>query len=102
MGVVTRRGEDGVIRENAGYAMTTHRAQGITAEEVLVLTGTLQSRDRELTYVQASRARGATRIYIAGEPLEEAAHRMNHSRPKEMAHDVAATNGLTHELLHSP
>ncbi len=83
-----------------GYAMTTHRAQGITAEEVFVLTGTMQS--RELTYVQASRARGTTRIYISGEPIEEAAHRMNHSRPKQMAHDVAKTNGLTHELLHTP
>ncbi|MGE3313124.1 MAG: MobF family relaxase [Limisphaerales bacterium] len=80
-----------------GYALTTHRAQGLTTEEVFVLTGTLQS--RELTYVQASRARGATRIYISGEPVEEAAHRMNHSRPKEMAHDVAKSNGLTHELL---
>lgn len=74
-----------------GYAVTTHKAQGVTAESVFVVTGgAMQS--RELSYVQASRARGVTRIYTdqisAGETLTLLARKMNQSRQKVMAHTV--------------
>jgi ATP-dependent exoDNAse (exonuclease V) alpha subunit len=80
-----------------GYALTTHKAQGMTAEEAFVLSGAMQN--RELTYVQASRARETTRIYIGGEQLDEAARRMNRSLPKELASELSVNSGLAHELL---
>ena len=74
-----------------GYAVTTHKAQGVTAESVFVLAGGAMQ-DRELSYVQASRARGETRIYTdrreAGETLTLLARQMNQSRQKVMAHTV--------------
>jgi ATP-dependent exoDNAse (exonuclease V) alpha subunit len=82
-----------------GYALTTHKAQGMTIEKAYVLTGRMQC--RELTYVQASRARGITRFYVGGEDLGVVANRMQQARPKELATDVARTAGpvLAHELL---
>lgn len=74
-----------------GYAVTTHKAQGMTAENVFILTSeTMQ--DRELSYVQTSRGRGETRFFTteaeAGEALAQLAKRMEKSRQKEMALDV--------------
>jgi len=71
-----------------GYAVTTHKAQGITVERAYVLAGG-EMQDRELTYVQMSRARENTRIYIdreqAGENLRELTLAMERSRAKELA-----------------
>ena len=71
-----------------GYAVTTHKAQGVTTESVYVLAGGAMQ-DRELSYVQVSRARGETRIYTdqieAGDTLSRLAKQMSHSRQKEMA-----------------
>jgi ATP-dependent exoDNAse (exonuclease V) alpha subunit len=75
-----------------GYAATTHKFQGVTAERCFVLGGG-DMQDRELSYVQASRARGETKIYIerseAGNAIATLAHQMNKSRQKEMAIEVA-------------
>lgn len=47
-----------------GYAMTTHKAQGVTVNRSYVLfSDALQS--RELTYVQVSRARETTRLFLS-------------------------------------
>lgn len=75
-----------------GYAVTTHKAQGMTAENVFILTSeTMQ--DRELSYVQASRGKGETRFFTthaeAGDKLAELARTMNVSHQKEMAVEVA-------------
>jgi len=75
-----------------GYAVTTHKAQGVTASSVYVLAGgPLQ--DRELAYVQASRSRGATRLYIdraaAGDTVAQLARQMSVSHQKELAVAVA-------------
>lgn len=74
-----------------GYAVTTHKAQGMTAENVFILTSeTMQ--DRELSYVQASRGKGETRFFTteseAGEQLSQLAKRMEKSHQKEMAVEV--------------
>lgn len=73
-----------------GYAVTTHKAQGATAEQVFLLAGG-RLQDRELTYVQASRARAETRIYVeraeVGEPLAELARQMQTSHRKGLAQD---------------
>lgn len=89
-----------------GYAMTTHKGQGKTVESAFVLAGgTMQ--DRELSYVQMSRTRGETRIYVeradAGDTVSELSRDMNKSRQKGMAQDIAersepeATPGRGHE-----
>lgn len=70
-----------------GYAMTTHKSQGMTAEKTFVLVSE-QMTDREMTYVQASRARGDTRWYVS-EDLSEISRDMARSRKKEMAVSIA-------------
>lgn len=74
-----------------GYAMTTHKAQGATVDKAYVLAGD-RMQDRELSYVQASRARESTRFYttpdVAGDNLAGLAARMERSRQKQMAHEM--------------
>jgi conjugative relaxase-like TrwC/TraI family protein len=76
-----------------GYAMTTHKGQGATTERSFILAGG-SMQDREITYVQASRSRAETRIFIdevqAGEDLTDIVRQMKKSRQKEMAHLVEA------------
>lgn len=71
-----------------GYAITTHKGQGVTAENAYVLVGG-PMQDRELSYVQMSRTRGETRVYTdreaAGKGLTELARQMSQSRQKELA-----------------
>lgn len=78
-----------------GYAMTTHKGQGQTVDNAFILTGGSMN-DRELTYVQMSRTRDQTKIYIeksdAGITLTELAKQMNRSRQKEMAHTIIKEN----------
>jgi Ti-type conjugative transfer relaxase TraA len=74
-----------------GYAATTHKFQGATGERCFVLAGG-DMQDRELSYVQASRARGETRIYTERGEVSEStaalARQMNKSRQKGMAIEV--------------
>lgn len=71
-----------------GYAVTTHKSQGMTAENAFILTDE-SMQDKELSYVQVSRAKHATRLYTtreeAGEGLADLARRMQSSREKELA-----------------
>ena len=71
-----------------GYAVTTHKSQGMTTEHSYVLTDeTMQ--DRELSYVQMSRAKQSTNIFTteeeAGEQVSTLARRMERSRQEELA-----------------
>jgi len=76
-----------------GYAVTTHKAQGATVEQAFVLAETIMQ-DRELSYVQMSRARNDAHIYIskadAGEDNCELVRQMNRSRPQQLAHEREA------------
>jgi ATP-dependent exoDNAse (exonuclease V) alpha subunit len=89
-----------------GYAVTTHKGQGVTVDHAYVLAGGPMT-DRELAYVQLSRARGTTRVFVdraeAGEHLGDLARAMEKSRPQELAHDVAARadnpNTVTPEVV---
>jgi Ti-type conjugative transfer relaxase TraA len=71
-----------------GYAMTTHKSQGATVENTHVLLGGAMQ-DKELSYVQASRARGNTYLYVdraeAGKNLSDLASQMSKSRQKDLA-----------------
>ncbi|MBX6313154.1 MAG: relaxase domain-containing protein [Isosphaeraceae bacterium] len=74
-----------------GYALTTHKAQGATTENAYVLLGG-PSQDRELSYVQASRARGTTRFFLdkleAGEDLRALCKQLERSRQKDLSYDL--------------
>lgn len=78
------------------YAFTTHKSQGMTVSQAFVLTGSMQC--RELTYVQASRAREATRFYVGGEQIERLTERMEQCKAKEMAVTLIDTPGPSLEL----
>jgi ATP-dependent exoDNAse (exonuclease V) alpha subunit len=95
--VVTVRLDDGLTIEidtmefdklALAYAMSVHKGQGITCENALVLTGDSMT-DREISYVEGSRARGFTKFYSdelsSGESLLELADKMNVSRQSENA-----------------
>ncbi len=72
------------------YAVTTHKGQGLTVESAYVLAGGAMT-DRELSYVQTSRARGKTHIFTdeisSGDRLEMLARKMEQSRAKDLAHE---------------
>lgn len=74
-----------------GYAVTTHKGQGVTVDHAYVLAGGAMT-DRELAYVQLSRARVSTRVYVdradAGRDLEELVRSMAKSRQRALAHDI--------------
>ena len=72
-----------------GYAVTTHKAQGVTVENAYVLTGDAMT-DKHLSYVQGSRARGETRLYaersqLADDTARELSRQMNRDNEKELA-----------------
>ncbi len=101
--VVNTRTYDNLL---LGYAITTHKGQGETVNHAFILAGgTMQ--DRELSYVQVSRARLKTHIYTdrleAGDNLSELTRQMAISREKELALEFARRiqedpNSPTHSL----
>ena len=81
----------GFVDLTLGYAATTHKAQGATTARTYVLGGgPMQA--RELSYVQASRAKVETRFFATaaetGDDIANLAREMERSRQKEMAHAV--------------
>lgn len=78
------------------YALSVHAAQGVTVNAACVLFSAFMQ-GREMSYVQMSRSRGDTRLYLtkeqAGEYLTNATRTMSRSNAKFMAHEV--TEGKT-------
>ena len=78
-----------------GYAVTTHKSQGTTLQRAFVLfSDTMQS--RESTYVQVSRAREFTKLFLTREQagdadLKEAVRAMERSQAKANALDLAGS-----------
>ena len=79
-----------------GYAATVHKSQGSTHHNAYVLTGG-GMQDREVSYVQLSRAKVETRIYadeahVGAEVAEVArstlARDMERSRQKDTVHEL--------------
>lgn len=70
-----------------GYAFTVNRAQGATVDNSLVYAA---NQNRELAYVEASRARESTRWYLA-EPVTKVTKAMEQSRKKEFIADQVVT-----------
>jgi len=78
-----------------GYALTTHKAQGMTVERSFILTGAALTH-REMAYVQASRARGTTRWYVSDD-REDVTRRMAQSHEKLAA--ITLAEGLELSLV---
>jgi ATP-dependent exoDNAse (exonuclease V) alpha subunit len=91
-----------------GYAITTHKGQGATVKNAFVLCGGAMA-NREISYVQASRAKKETHFFTerievwdaqaeakVERTFEELARRMSVSGQKDMALDVGRTR-LTEE-----
>ena len=79
-----------------GYAVTTHKAQGMTVDNALILLGG-PMQDREITYVQASRARGETRFYVdraeAGKDFSNITEKIHRTGRKYMALELLEKEG---------
>lgn len=75
-----------------GYATTVHKGQGTTVDRAFVLLGG-QLQDHHLSYVQLSRARGETRVYIdrfeAGQDYADLIASMERDRQRTLAIDLA-------------
>ena len=71
-----------------GYAVTTHKSQGATVENSFVLTNETMM-DRQISYVQMSRAKQRTQIFTtrdqAGDQLTDLVRRMQRDNIKELA-----------------
>lgn len=68
-----------------GYALTVHKAQGVTVDRAHVVAGEMTG--REWTYVAATRAREETRVYTTSDQLgRETEHALEKS---ELARDMA-------------
>jgi len=71
-----------------GYAVTTHKSQGATVENSFVLTNETMM-DRQISYVQMSRAKQRTQIFTtrdqAGDQLTDLVRRMERDNIKELA-----------------
>ena len=74
-----------------GYAMTVHKSQGVTVDHCHVLLGGHMS-DLHLAYVQASRSRETTHLYIdeahAGPGMRDVVRSLSRDRSKDLARDI--------------
>lgn len=83
---------DAYAHVKLGYAVTTHKGQGVTCDRSFVLLAG-NSQDLHSAYVQASRARTETKLFTdrlsAGDDLADLIRSMERDRQKDLAHDVA-------------
>ena len=99
---MTVRARDyGVAGLTLGYAQNTHKGQGQTVDHSYLLVGGKMA-DREMIYVQATRGKLSTQLFVdephAGEELQELARTLARSRPKELAHEIAARRAESRRL----
>ena len=71
-----------------GYALSVHKAQGQTLDNVLVLMSESMT-DRQWSYVAASRHRHELRMFVPTELSDELAQKLARSRQKEVALDFS-------------
>lgn len=80
-----------------GYAVTTHKAQGVTVDDALILGGGTMT-SREMAYVQMSRHRHSARLYIdqaeatQAQTLAELAKDMSRERLADTTLDYKAVD----------
>lgn len=71
-----------------GYALSVHKAQGQTLDNVLVLISESMT-DRQWSYVAASRHRKELRMFVPSELSNELPQKLTRSRQKEVALDYS-------------
>jgi ATP-dependent exoDNAse (exonuclease V) alpha subunit len=85
-----------------GYALTVHSAQGASVKFSYLLPGG-NMQDRELSYVQASRAKLQSSFHLteveSGQAIAEFSRQIKHSRQKEMAIAVERENRLQRQPM---
>ena len=74
-----------------GYAMSVHKSQGVTADNVSVMMSETMS-DREWSYVAMSRHRTRLRVFVAEGEGEELQRAIGRSRQKVLASDMVTVN----------
>lgn len=79
------------------YALSVHKAQGMTVDQAFVLTSDLMV-DREWSYVAASRARYRTHFYCTVENEQQLEQKMGRSRQKDTSLDYAVSPDAQLEL----
>lgn len=82
-----------------GYAMTVHKAQGVTVDRTFVMPSDSMS-GREWAYVANSRSRLETKLYVIRDQLDELTKTMSRSQAKETSLDfkLADKNDLSESL----
>lgn len=87
-------GPDGIA---LGFAATTHKLQGQSVSHSYMLLGGNMT-DQEMAYVQATRGRESTRLFVdalhAGPELEDLARSIKKSKAKDLAHDIVERHSL--------
>jgi conjugative relaxase-like TrwC/TraI family protein len=73
-----------------GYAISTHKAQGVTCDQVNVLLSESMT-DREWSYVAMSRHRQRLRVFAPAGMEEDLDRALGRSRQKELASDYVVT-----------
>ncbi len=77
-------------RLDYGYAITVHRAQGLTVDTAYRLD---DGGGRELAYVALSRARHRSTVYLEADTLDQAAHDLTDSWSAEHRQAWALDSG---------
>ena len=95
-GNVVRFDPDGYGHVDHGYAMSVHKSQGVTADNVSVMMSEIMS-DREWSYVAMSRHRKRLRVFVAEGEGEELAKAIGMSRQKGLACEFPQKLALTLE-----
>ncbi|MBD4909183.1 Ti-type conjugative transfer relaxase TraA [Xanthomonas citri pv. citri] len=78
-----------------GYAVTVHKAQGVTVDRAYLLA--TPSMDRSLAYVGMTRHRDAATLYAGGDDFasyDKLARNLSRERPKETTLDFAERHGV--------
>ncbi|SEL34644.1 MobF family relaxase [Acinetobacter sp. DSM 11652] len=79
------------------YALSVHKAQGMTVDQAFVLTSNLMV-DREWSYVAASRARHRTHFYCTVENEQQLEQKMGRSKQKDTSLDYAVSPDAQYQI----
>jgi Ti-type conjugative transfer relaxase TraA len=81
-----------------GYAMSVHKAQGVTVSRSYLLASEIMG-DREWAYVGASRARETTQLYCTSDFKKNLVQVFSKTRQKNSSLDFQNKNPKSHDIL---
>ena len=97
-GEIVRFDPAGYSHIDYGYAISVHKAQGVTCDNVSVMMSETMS-DREWSYVAVSRHRQRLRVFVAEGIGGELERSLERSRQKGLASDVFQQAAIDHQIL---